>query len=68
MQINIKELRNFRLQYQEDKGELTATCQKIIEYAAFLGCQQAPGKEDVRVSLGFIEGFLSALEHQRSNK
>jgi hypothetical protein len=68
MNIDVKRLRNARLSYEEAKGELSESCQGIIEYAKFLGCKMADGKEDVRVALAFLEGFLSGLEFNRSQK
>ena len=62
MNLDIKQMRNCRLQYQESKEDHSETCKKIIEYGKFLGCEQAPGKEDVRVSLAYIEGMLIGEE------
>ena len=59
--IDIKQLRNYRLQYQDIKGEYGDVCKEIIETAKFLGCDQGGPKEDVRISLAFIEGMLSGL-------
>jgi len=64
--LDIKQMRNCRLQYQESKEDHSETCKKIIEYGKFLGCEQAPGKEDVRVSLAYIEGMLAGIAHARA--
>jgi len=66
MNINLSELRKFRLLYEDSKSELTEACKNIIDYAKFLGCEQKEGKEDVRISLAYIEGFLRCLEINRS--
>ena len=66
MNLDIKQMRNCRLQYQESKEDHFETCKTITDYAKFLGCEQVSGKEDVRVSLAYIEGMLAGIAHARA--
>ena len=65
--IDIKQLRNYRLQYQDTKAEYGDLCKEIIETAKFLGCEQG-AKEDVRISLAFIEGILVGIQYANGSK
>lgn len=64
--IDIKRLREARHLFEDTKHEYGDACQKIIEYARFLGFE-AGEKADARQALAYLEGFLRCLELQRSH-